>query len=139
DLYWLHEVRNYLIDGICSVLREGDTVANDTRLSWWCLAIGFCRWFQNGDVHRLSDLRTTLVETSRPEDINELSRIMQCISPSEVARNPRPQSGNESRSPKPAEEVPPQSYGDLIRGIQSGGYCLLPQAVELVRDTLSRH
>lgn len=138
DLYWLHEVRNYLIDGIRAVLREGDTVANDTRLSWWCLAIGFCRWFQDGDVHRLSDLRATLVETSPPEDVKELSRIVQRVSPSEVARNPRPQSGSESRSPKSEKEAQPQSYDDLIRGIQSGGYCLLPQAVELVRETLRR-
>ena len=62
---------------------------------------------------------------------------MERVSRSEMARNPYPRSGGETGSSKPEQEAQP-SYDDLIRDLQNGGYCLLPRAIELVREALIR-
>jgi len=139
DLYWLHTVRNYLIDGVRAILNEGDHVASDTKLSWWCLAIGFCRWFQNGDVHRLAELRIRLIETCEGKDATDLPYRLRQLSPSEAVRNPRPPSTPEPKPVKSDADAQPPTYGDSIRIIQNGGSCLLPRALELVRETLTDH
>jgi hypothetical protein len=138
DLYWLHEVRNYLIEGIRGILQEGDHVLSDVKLSWWCLTIGFCRWFQDGDVHRLRDLRESLLETCSSTDRIDLLREIHRISPAEAVRSPVPESPTESKHSRPEKEEQPQSYDELIRRVQNGGHCLLPQILDLVREALNR-
>lgn len=139
DHYWLHEVRNLLINGITRIARENDQLTPETRLTFWCLAIGFCRWFQNGDVHRLRELRSALIDTTPLAERHIIVDEMFRITPAEAVREPYSREGQEHKPPdsKPAEEP---SFESSLRQISEGGACLLPRCVELVREILrSRH
>lgn len=135
DEYWLHEKRNLLITGIAAIAEEGDDLTNETKLTLWCLAVGFCRWFRNGDVHRLSEMRATLIDTTAPgAPRRALIREMQRITPAEAVREPHSRAEQQPQLQDRAPDKEPS--GDVLRGILDGGSCLLPRCAELVREIL---
>ena len=134
DEYWLHEKRNLLISGISAIAQGGDNLTNETKLTLWCLAVGFCRWFQNGDVHRLAELRASLIDTTASGAARQaLTREMQMITPAEAVRESHSRGEQERQSRDHTPEKEP-SADEMLRGILAGGSCLLTRCVDLVRE-----
>lgn len=136
DEYWHYGVRNFLINGLSGVLREGHSLNSEIKLTLWCLAVGFCRWFQNGDIQSLRDLRAKLVDTAPPAERSAIIDGLGRITPAEAVREPRlpDDTSRATSAPDSAGEQP--SFDELLRGIQEGGSCLLPRCLALVREIL---
>lgn len=132
DEYWHHEARNSLIRAIGELLREGEPIPIEDKVTLWCLAVAFCRWFQKHDVALLSGLKRILMETACHENERvALSTAIERLTPSEAARQPMDEDKEDSIANPREEEEPLEKSLDRLR---AGGTCGLPECERLIRQ-----
>jgi len=89
--YWLYSIRNSLITAATELLKEQFPFESKTKILLWCLACGLCRWFQEGDIKLLSELKATLLASASDQtDRDATTEIIRQLTPAEWIRIPKP-------------------------------------------------
>ena len=136
DEYWHHEARNSLIRATSELLREGEPIATDDKVTFWCLAVAFCRWFQKHDVALLAGLRRTLIDTARDgQERTTLSTAIEHLTPSEAVRHPTDGDKEDPIAKPPQQE---KSLEETLDFIRAGGTCGLPECERVIRQIFQK-
>jgi hypothetical protein len=133
DDYWHYEAKNRLINAVIGRLTDGAEITMRDRLTFWCLAVGFCRWFNEGDVKLLSEFRRTLLETLEPSEREGLSASIERLTPAEAIRQPKEEEERPSFRNSSTQEL---SLETQLQNIREGNTCGLAEAARLVREVL---
>jgi hypothetical protein len=133
--YWHYTARNRLINGLVAHLRDVTSLTLETKLTCWCLAVGFCRWFDESDIRHLSKLRKALRDSCTEESERQaLTDALHRLTPSEAVREPPPEREAPILSTTFAE--PKNTLAMSLEHIYRGGEVDARTALDLVRAIL---
>jgi hypothetical protein len=133
--YWFHPTANRLIGGLAQRLRWQPSLPLRDRVAGWCLAVGFCRWFNNEHIKTLVRLRTELLDTARSESERRgISTAIERLTPREARRKPRPEDTGMAASSTDAEN---DRLEDWLKRVEKGEEIHPRTAARLLRDALS--
>jgi hypothetical protein len=133
--YWFHPTANRLIGGLSQRLRWQPPLPLRDRLSGWCLAVGFSRWFNDEQIKALVRLRTELLDTAGSKaERRRISIAIECLTPGEAGRRPRPEDTGMAASSTDAEN---DRLEDWLKRVEKGEEVHPRTAVRLLHNALS--
>lgn len=89
---WFRPTANRIIAGLVERLNVSPALPFGERIAGWCLAVGFCRWFNSEDTKSLFRLQEALIASCKTitEQIG-MSAALRALTPGECLRKPRPE------------------------------------------------
>lgn len=107
---WHHSMRNRFTGSFTHALEDGAAFSTSDKVVCWCLAVGFCRWFDDTDISALKQLRERVLSTCQEggERDGMRDRLLR-LTPGEMQRQPR----TDQRSSQDAASEAPES-GDAV-------------------------
>jgi hypothetical protein len=135
--YWLYSLRNSFITAATELLNERHPFESQTKVALWCLACGFCRWFQDASVKLLAELKKALLSSAidEPERISITAEIRR-LTPAEWMR--QPESKEAEREATPGYQIDDVAFDEAVSRL-GGVPITLKRCLHLVRETLRRH
>lgn len=113
--YWYRPTANRIIGGLTQRLRVRPAMPVQDRLTGWCLAVGFCRWFNDEDTKALVRLRETLIDAAQNESERTSIRVaLGHLTPGEFHRKPRPDSTETGSASSPLKDEVLEDWLDRI-------------------------
>lgn len=78
----LYRIKNRILVGAADSLQNTKNPDHDQALSIWCACLAFARWFDDGDMSLLKDVRTQLLRAIKPSGAEKLDLALKSVSPS---------------------------------------------------------
>jgi hypothetical protein len=133
--YWFHPTANRVIGGLNQRLSGQPRFPWRDRVTGWCLAVGFSRWFNDESIKTLVSLRETLLASSESEsERNDISTTIERLTPGESCRKPRPDKAESGSSSSDADNEDLDEWLNRVAKGEEVHPCI---AARLLRGALS--
>lgn len=115
---WFFPAAHRVIAGLTRHLCLHPDWAICDKLASWCLAVGFSRWFDDGSIKALGQLRAAVIESEgSSSEQAQIADAIRRLTPGEALRTPQP----DSRSPtSTAAESEGKDIQQWIENIEKG-------------------